>query len=245
MYGVYRLAEHNIGIDSVYEQVQGFCKEYATEAEADLVIRTTPDMVKEEADYQEKSAARLGLYRPDRSLEYAETYMIYRLIADELCMEDWAVLHGSTVAIDGVGYIFTAKSGTGKSTHASLWRQVFGQRMTMINDDKPIIHFGEDAIEAYGSPWCGKHGRNTDTHVPVRAICILERGTDNHIKEIDFTEAYPMLIQQIHKPQDKEKMRHLLMLLDRLKGRVRFYRLSCNMEPEAALCAYEGMAEKR
>lgn len=48
--------------------------------------------------------------------------------------------------IDGKAYMFSAPSGTGKSTHAKLWRDCFGDRVTMINDDKPLIKFREDGI---------------------------------------------------------------------------------------------------
>ena len=78
--------------------------------------------------------------------------------------------------MDGEAYIFTAVSGTGKSTHAMLWREVFGERVRMINDDKPLIRITpEGKAVVYGTPWDGKHHLSKNSAFPLKAICWLTR----------------------------------------------------------------------
>ena len=150
------------------------------------------------------------------------------------------LFHGSVVAVDGVGYLFTAKSGTGKSTHTRLWREYFGNRAVMVNDDKPLLHIA-DTVTAYGTPYNGKHRLGTNTSVPLKAICILTRAEDNHIEAITREQAYTMLLQQVYRPADMLKMTKTLELVDRLADSVKLYRLGCNMDISAAKIAYEGM----
>jgi len=145
------------------------------------------------------------------------------------------------IAVDGVGYMFTAKSGTGKSTHARLWREQFGDRAVMINDDKPLLKITDAGVIAYGTPWNGKHHLDTNTSVPLKAICILCRGETNRIEPVGKKEAYPLLCQQSNRAADPEGMLRTLKLIESLSGSVALYRLTCNMDPEAALVAYQGM----
>lgn len=110
--------------------------------------------------------------------KYLETLAVYRKIARKLLEFDTLLFHGSVVAVDGTGYLFTAKSGTGKSTHTRLWRQLFGSRAVMANDDKPLLKITDNGVIAYGTPWNGKHRLGSNISIPLRAICILGRGRD-------------------------------------------------------------------
>ena len=78
--------------------------------------------------------------------------------------------------MDGQAVLFTAKSGTGKSTHTKLWRDLFGERAVMVNDDKPLLRILKDGVLVCGTPWDGKHRLSTNCALPLKAICILERG---------------------------------------------------------------------
>ena len=156
---------------------------------------------------------------------------------------DTFLFHGSAVAADGAAYIFTAKSGTGKSTHAALWREMLGERAVMVNDDKPLLRVHLDGTATvYGTPWDGKHHLSHNA-VPVRAICILERAHENRIRRITKAEALPMLIQQAYRPADPAALQKTLMLLDRLN--VKLFRLGCNMDLSAARLSYNAMKEEQ
>ena len=144
------------------------------------------------------------------------------------------------VAVDGKGYLFTAVSGTGKSTHTRLWREYLGDRAVMVNDDKPLLKI-KDNVTVYGTPWDGKHHLSSNISVPLKSICVLERSAVNHIEEITKKQIYPMLIQQSYRPQEGAKLKKLLQLTERLADSVALYRLGCNMDIDAAMIAYEKM----
>ena len=243
MTNTYRFAERNIAVTSLHEEVHRLCAAYrAPDAAPDFAIRITSadiDLERERSVREDAAEGKPVRQFPD---SYLETLAVYRQIAERMPGYDTFLLHGSCVAVDGKGYLFTAKSGTGKSTHTRLWREFLGDRAVMINDDKPLIRVGADgAAVVYGTPWDGKHRLSTNTTVPLRAVCILERAAENTIRPIPAGEAYPMLLQQTYRPMDAAALAKTLTLLDRLAGCVRFWHLSCNMDPEAARVAYEAM----
>ena len=168
----------------------------------------------------------------------SEKLAVYRKICEKMVEFDTILMHGSVVAVDGEAFLFTAKSGTGKSTHTRFWREVFGERAVMVNDDKPLLKLTEDGVLACGTPWDGKHRLSTNVCVPLKAICILERGEDNEIHPITAQEALPMVFQQTYRPKN---LARYMEIIDKLTQRVAFYRLRCNMSVEAAKMAYEAM----
>ena len=155
--------------------------------------------------------------------------------------DDILLMHGAVVAVDGQAYLFTAKSGTGKTTHTRLWMQQFGDRAVMVNGDKPLLHITNEGVTVYGTPWDGKEHLSTNTFCSLKALCILTRSETNHIERISKKEALPMLCQQVYRPEAPAMLAKMLALVDRLGSSVPLYRLGCNMEPEAALVAYHGM----
>ena len=86
----------------------------------------------------------------------AEILCIYRAIAEKLPLYNRFVMHGAAISFEDKAYIFTAASGTGKSTHIRLWRKAFGNPVGIINGDKPVIEIKDDGTSlVYGTPWAG------------------------------------------------------------------------------------------
>lgn len=235
------LAEVVFRVEPVFSYVQEYCKEYIVNEPAEVVIRIENADIAFERERSKKEAEREGSPVMEYSDAYLETLAVYRKIAERLPLLDTLLFHGSVIAVDGMGYLFTAKSGTGKSTHTGLWRELFGNRAVMVNDDKPLLKVTKDRVIAYGTPWDGKHRLSTNISVPLKAVCILTRDKVNHIEEIEPREAYQMLLQQTYRPMDKASMVQTLRLIDGMMKNTRFYRLGCNMNPEAAKVAFEGM----
>lgn len=233
-----------VAVSAMYESSRAYCGAYLCEDTPAYVIRITPEDIAFEREKSRKEDQLEGV--PPRNFPdaYHEVIAIQRKLAEALFAHDTLLFHGSVVAVDGAAYLFTAKSGTGKSTHTRLWREVFGERAVMINDDKPFLHVGEAGVTVFGSPWNGKHRLGSNISAPLRAICILQRGTENRIRRITPKEAVSMLVQQSNRPQNRRLMLQYMRLLDRLAARVVFYNLECNMEPEAARVAYEAMSRK-
>ena len=111
----------------------------------------------------------------------------------------------------------------------------------MVNDDKPLLKVTGDNVIAYGTPWNGKHRLSTNISVPLKAICVLTRDTNNHIEEIGPENAYQILLQQTYRPMNQAAMLQTLKLVDGMKKNTKFYRLGCNMNSEAARVAFQGM----
>ena len=173
--------------------------------------------------------------------EYVESLAVYRKIAERLPSFDTILMHGSCIAVDGEGYLFTAKSGTGKSTHARLWREAFGDRVWMINDDKPMLRIEETGVMVYGTPWDGKHHLSRNASVPLKAIVNLTRDESNHIGPMSRADAFPVLMKQCYGSRNPATMARIMELEKQLLGAVDFYTLGCNMLPEAAKVAWEGI----
>ena len=208
------------------------------------MISTTQRDIDEEKENASAEDRLEGIPMRAFSDGYLETLAVYRKLAAALLPDNILLFHGSCVCVDGEGYLFTAKSGTGKSTHTRLWREMLGSRAVMVNDDKPLLKIQENGVTVFGTPWDGKHHLSTNIAVPLKSICILEQGKQNEIHRITPQEAYPMLLQQTNKPQDARLMYKTLQLLDSLKDSVRLYRLRCNQELEAAEISFKSMQEK-
>ena len=238
-----KLADTPVRIRAINPGMRVFLRDYLCEEAAAFTVSTEQADLERERLLGEEDRVREGLAPVRFRDDYLETLAIYRKLAEKLPERDVVLFHGSVIAVDGAAYLFTAKSGTGKSTHARLWREAFGERAVMINDDKPLLHVGEEGVTAYGTPWNGKHHLGGNVSAPLKALCILQRDTSNHIEPVSPEDAFPMLVQQCYRPASGEGMDKTLDLLERLTRNVKLYRLGCNMEPEAAEISYQGMQE--
>ena len=221
--------------------------EYTSSGVGDITTEsvTRIRITQSDIDFEREKSAREDIKEgiPIRQFSgaYLETLAVYRKIADHLLSCDTLLFHGSVIAVDGIGYLFTAKSGTGKSTHTRLWREYFGERAVMVNDDKPLLRITDSGVTAYGTPWDGKHRLSTNIALPLKGICILTRDTTNHIEPEEPHAVYPLIVQQTNRSLSADGMKQTLCLIDRMLNIVPVYRLGCNMNIEAARVAYEGM----
>ncbi|MBQ5349498.1 MAG: hypothetical protein IIU41_00465 [Oscillospiraceae bacterium] len=243
MDGVYRFAELNIAVRSLFRDVHDYCAEFHTDAEADFAVETSAEDIAFERTRAAASDAALG--RPSRAYTdgYLEELAVYRKIAERLPLYDTVLFHGSALAADGEGYLFTAPSGTGKSTHARLWRELLGDRVVMINDDKPLLRVTEEGVTVYGTPFRGKHGLGGDVSAPLRSIGLLSRGEENDVRTITASDAFPRLLRQAYRPSDGPALKATLAILERLARTVRFFDMKCNTDVSAAAAAFGAMSK--
>lgn len=155
-------------------------------------------------------------------------------------------LHASTIVYDGKAYLFSAESGTGKSTHTNLWLKMLGNKAYILNDDKPALRLMDDGVwYAFGTPWSGKHDISVNKGVPVGGICMLERAEKNEITPYKGKDAIFDLFVQTNRPKAAVYRMKLLELLDNLFEQIPVWKLKCNMEPKAARVAFEAMVEEK
>ena len=235
------LAGQPLGIRSMYDEVFHLCREYLSETpELSFHIETKPEDIRFEQEKSLREAALEGKPAILYPAPYLETLVVYRKIAARMPEYDTWLMHGSAVAVGEEAFLFTAASGTGKTTHTRLWlEQIPGAYV--VNGDKPLLRIRDGLFEVCGTPWSGKENMNRNVTVPLRAICFLHRGAENRIEEISFRDAAPHLLQQSFRCSNPSVMQKTMTLVRSLGDCVRFYRLFCNMEPEAALVSWNGM----
>lgn len=151
------------------------------------------------------------------------------------------MLHSSAVELDGRAYLFSAPSGTGKSTHTEQWLRLFGERARIINDDTPAICVVDGNILAFGTPWSGKSDLNINVGVPLQGICMLERSTENFIEPLSADKAVFGILNQTVRPPIESGMDCLLSLIDEVVNRIPMWRMGCNISTAAAQTAYDAM----
>lgn len=179
-------------------------------------------------------------YLDDETIEYM---MVGSAFYRYLLRHNGMLLHASAVVLDDEAYLFSAPSGTGKSTHTALWLRQFGERAYILNDDKPAIRIFPEGVFAYGTPYSGKYDISENRRVPVRAIAFIERSETNYMERKAEQDALYALLNQTIRPHDVDRYVDLLAIIRSMLPRVPVYTLHCNMEPEAALLSYQTMKE--
>ncbi len=217
-----------IRIDNRFDYVRDLCRDYITAPDrpADIAVSVSEEEMRREI---EKTP---DLFFSDG---YAEGVISYRKISCALPAFNAFVMHSSAVAAEGGAYCFAALSGTGKSTHTRFWKQLLGDRVTVINGDKPICRFRGDQLMVFGTPWCGKENWQTNTSAPMRALCLIERGEENAIIPVDAFSVVGELMRQFHLSGDGQvDVPKTVELIDRMVSTVPVYRLRCRADISAA-----------
>ncbi len=232
---VYRIADLNVEIKNKYSYTDVFCAKYKTD------FCGTPDITAyahdEDMVYEKKNLSEM-------KEGYLESLAIYRDISRKILDFNGFILHASIIEKDGVGYAFSAKSGTGKTTHSRLWLEKFPDA-EIINGDKPLVRIMEDKVFAYGTPWCGKEGYNVNEKVPLKALCFIERAQNNSICEIPKEEAVKRIFSQLVIPSSPLLLNKMLDLVEIFVEKTPACLLRCNMDISAAQTAYEFMSALR
>ena len=236
-----RIAGMDARIRTAFPGVVSFLQAYTVEAVPDSapVIGFSPEEIASERQRLMQIGQSESANASDAGVEWI---LIHTALSEYAVSRDVLLMHGSALCMDGAAYLFTAPSGTGKSTHARLWREAFGNRCRMINDDKPFLICRENETLVCGSPWMGKHGLGQNISVPLKAVALIRQSPENHIQPVSPAEIFPALYPQMYRPRTAAGQVRALQLIRRVCRSAAFYQLDCNMDPEAAVIACEGMA---
>ena len=227
---MYRIADLLIQMDvfgRTLQQAKAY--EVQTDQPADIVLK---------CDVDEIMALNPNLTDRDVA-QYMGTGAIF---ARDLLAFDGSFLHSSAVVLDGKAYLFSAPSGTGKSTHTEKWCRLFGARY--LNDDKPALRLVDGVWMAYGTPWSGKYDLSSNEGVPVGGVAVLRRGEENTITRMQPAEALPWIMSQTSYRLRREHMEKQLVLMDRFLREVPIWQLSCRNDDEAAFVSRNAMVAK-
>ncbi len=246
MYKVFAaFADFKIEINTINSPIILFDDKYLTdECQTDFVLTTDIEQMK--IEYKNGMAVRqkyidLNMYTDEMMENYVRFYEnmhICRQLTDKILDYDAFLLHSVAIDVGGQGIAFTAKSGTGKTTHLNLWKKVVGETLTVINGDKPIVRFFDGVPFACGTPWNGKEFEGCNSKTPLRDICFIERSETNSTVPMNKDEAFDRLVNQVVMPKDPIKSMKMLSLLDMLFNSCNFWLIKCNRDIEAAEVAY-------
>ena len=224
------LAGISVGIDNRYAEIENISRDFLTDEPAEFTVRAT------DAELQAELA--LGTGAPP---ELCESIVLYRKIAERLPEYDALVFHSAIIAIDGKAYAITARSGVGKTTHLRLWLQAFGDRVYILNGDKPTVRRINGQIYVSGTPWRGKEGYGRAGMLPLCGIGFLKRSAENFAEDITPEQALNDFLAQIYIPKHAGAVK-TLALADEMLSSIPLVRLHVNMDisaPAVALAAFE------
>ena len=226
-----------IEISPVYPLSERLCKDYIVKPceNPDISVFVSEEDIKAELERAKEPAS------PD----YAEFLYIYRVIAEKLPEFDAFVMHGAAVSYKNQGYLFTAQSGTGKSTHIRLWREYIGKSVDIINGDKPIIKIENDGVFVCSTPWAGKEGWQKNRIFPLGCVTFLERSKNPYITQKTPAEYIPQIMNQVYMPKNAGSSARTLELIDKLLTGIPLYTLGCDISENSVKVAFEGMTGEK
>ncbi len=227
-------AKMNIEINCEYDYTRRFCRDYITDGNPDFSVKVKSSDIDEEIE--------ASPYNPSRG--YAECICAYREIAKQLPFYKSFVFHGVVISYNNNGYLFTAPSGTGKTTHIMLWKK-YVEGMEIVNGDKPIITVDGDRVTAFATPYAGKEGFQNHSQTDVKAMCIIKRGTENRITKVKAGDCLSDIVKQIYIPPETEAVMNSLELLDNMLKNIDVYVLECDISEEAVRCSFEAMTGEK
>ncbi|MBQ9514191.1 MAG: hypothetical protein IJR66_04365 [Clostridia bacterium] len=231
---LYKIADVIFDINTKYNYTHALCKNYLYKGEesAEYSFSITDEMIKKEKE--------LAPTFPDF---YLESLAVFRVICEYLLDNKQGIIfHSSAVAVDNEAYLFAAPSGTGKSTHARYWKELLGDKLSFINDDKPIIRYVDGEFYVYGTPWNGKHHLDTNCKVKIKAICALLRAEKPFVEKANVSDMLNVILNQTLRPNKEEQIDKLFDLIEKLLYNVALYKLGCNLSIDSAKIAYKTLS---
>ena len=227
----YKIAGLVVEMDVRYERLKNQAKAYLYSG------KEKPNMT---LILEEEALLRAKKRFPNVSDENLE-YLLYGILFyDRLLDFDGMMLHASAVAIDKRAYLFSANSGTGKSTHTAYWTELFKEAV-IVNDDKPAIRIEDGQLYVYGTPFSGKHDKSVNGKFLLGGICFLERGEENIIEGISPAAAIQYMLRQTISSPKADRVAKKLFVMDKVLSNAKLYKMQCTNDISAARVSFEKM----
>ena len=158
--------------------------------------------------------------------------------------QDTLLIHASLVRQNGYGYAFIAKSGTGKSTHVSLWlRHLPG--CDLMNDDNPIVRIIDGEAFIFGGPWSGKTPCYRNLKARLGAITRIDRAESNSIEKLPPIEAFASFLPSCSSMKwDEDIFNRICNTVTKIVETTGIYTLHCLPNEEAAVICHDAIARK-
>lgn len=162
-----------------------------------------------------------------------------------LAKERKLILHASFIVYRNKAILFSAPSGTGKSTQADLWKK-YVSSVEIINGDRAIIGIEDGDVKAYGLPFCGTSKITINQNFNLNTIVILRQGKINKLIELSAKDSYKYLYSQINWiGWDKKLQINILDLLEKVVSSIKIYYFECLPEQSAVEMLKTMIAKER
>ncbi len=170
-------------------------------------------------------------------IDFSTDRMLHHILGDafSFCqtVRGNMLLHSAAASYKGQAVLFSAPSGTGKSTHTSLWKEHYPNDVVLFNDDTPVIINENGKLFASGTPWSGKTEINENMILPLKAIVCLKQGKENSIRRLNTVESVIRLLDETRKPVFENLMEKHMDFINKIIETTPMYELVCNISKEA------------
>ncbi|MGM9550821.1 MAG: hypothetical protein ACI3XA_01045 [Clostridia bacterium] len=224
---IYEIAGIKVQMEPEFDRLKRQCEAYQSSGEPVMDLKIDVNSVTD----------KHLLNRSDEDLEYMLSSSVF---CREIVKHGRFFLHASAVVVGNEAYLFSAPSGTGKSTHTKFWLEKF-KNSYILNDDKPVIFPQKDGVTVWGTPFSGKTNLQKNRKVNLRGICFLNRGSENSIKIVESDRAIALVLNNTYRPKNVNDMTLLLDMIGQVAEKVNIFEMSCKNEPDAAEMSYKAM----
>lgn len=232
----YKIADFIVEFSPKYNKLKSLASafEYKGAREIDFSLNVTDERLK----------SLHAKMTDGTTIEQAEEFAYANLFNKSIIEHNAMLVHSSALVYKGNAYLFSGNSGVGKSTHAKLWQEAFGNKVSIINDDKPVVRIKSDRCVVFGTPFDGGSGIANNASAPLKAIIFIERGEENTIRKANYAEIISNLYQSTVHHLDKQPASAMLNNFDKLIPMCDFYILRCNTDISAAHTAFNALISK-
>lgn len=180
-------------------------------------------------------------YKANTNINTLKHNIMYLLrTAIECCLihHDGVSIHASCIVYNGNAVLFTAPSGTGKSTQADIWNNLMNTKT--LNGDRPFLHLFPTEVRAYGVPWDGKEQMFLQENYPISAIIEVRQARKNSVRKMNEEQSFKLMMNQCFIPMwDQTTSFYAVKTIKSMVKKVQFYRLFCLPENSSAELLHE------
>ena len=237
---IYEFAGMRIKVNNRYDSFRKLAAEYLVSGD-DFDFEVTVD----DDDIQREREISKTQHPFDFPNGYLEEICIYRKIVEEAANFNTFMLHGAVFTVGEHCLCLSALSGTGKTTHMRMWQELLGDKLTVINGDKPLIRLEDGKPVAYGTPYNGKENYGTKAKAVLTDLCFIERAKDNSVEKLRKDEVIDRIMNQAYMPQNAVAALNVLDMVDKLLAFCNLWLIKCNPTVNAAEVAYKTIIEQK
>lgn len=232
---IFSIAEITVQVTHTYEYLSLLCADYLSKKDPEIEIVISQEDIE---------AERVGPASLSQD-GYLESLAFYRKFCEMVSNRGIFLFHCCALEVEGKAYLFTANSGTGKSTHGRLWMEAFGEKVKVLNGDKPLIKQKNGKMYIFGTPFTGKERWGYNGSAPIAGVCFIRRSEKNSIERITSTQGMIKAYSQTLIPSDPESASVIIKELTYLLESVPLYSLGCNISLDAAKLSFTTMTGEK